>query len=361
MAQIHCGTFLPEHGQYQHLSVAVSCPQANPFRDTQLSWRGNDNTLTDPFGLSTSEYSSVQSNVHSGRVSSLMPRELTGYRYNLVGRAYAGRNQQTKQAFTLKRWKTRHRGERDTFSQHRIMTHLDYSKQIFDLTPSDCYFLPPGGCHPWVPYLRHLDHNYFPGRNENTRVNSGCPANLLRACKSKFPVQFSKRRWLKGNFTVVMVIKIAQMVWQFREHDDFQPYFRFYVLNTLLSNIQPYDDKVMLTHALPTRCACPNEMMVGKTYLMLTHSNKGRHTLNVTRRTVFLSNYKKFAEDLERRPVFNIPAAVALWKTQSIGPRLLHGSSVVEDEVCCPAAAAGKLEMRLQLFIGCGPKCVGVV
>ncbi|VUZ40859.1 unnamed protein product, partial [Hymenolepis diminuta] len=41
-------------------------------------------------------------------------------------------------------------------------------------------------------------------------------------------------------------------------------------------------------------CVCPDKLVVGKRYLLLTHSNVSRQTLRITTESVFLEKPKKY-------------------------------------------------------------------
>ncbi|VDP76146.1 unnamed protein product [Echinostoma caproni] len=132
-------------------------------------------------------------------------------------------------------------------------------------------------------------------------VNPGCPSDLAAMCNAMFPREYTRQQWVKGQFTVAAVIRIAQTLWWFGPNNRFQPFFRFHVTETLESDIHPYDDKMILTYSWPSRCICPNEITADKSYLMLTHSVKSRQTLNITAATVFLSRVKRYTRRLSVR------------------------------------------------------------
>ncbi|THD22279.1 hypothetical protein D915_007024 [Fasciola hepatica] len=166
------------------------------------------------------------------------------------------------------------------------------------LTETDCYLLPSGGCDKMSTQLVETDQHTSASIEHNVRINPGCPSDLAAICNAMFPREYTRQQWVKGDFTVAAVIRIAQTLWWFGPNNRFQPFFRFHVTETLESDIHPYDDKMILTYSWPSRCICPNEITAEKYYLMLTHSVKSRQTLNITSSTVFLSRVKRYTRRL---------------------------------------------------------------
>ncbi|CAL8089362.1 unnamed protein product [Calicophoron daubneyi] len=166
------------------------------------------------------------------------------------------------------------------------------------LSEADCFFLPAGGCDKLSGVLNAAHQFTSSNLEANVRVNPGCPDDLRTKCAAMFPHDFTRNQWVKGRFTVAIVIRVAQTLWWFGKGDRYQPFFRFHVLETLESDIHPYDDKMILTYSWPERCICPEEITVDKKYLMLTHSFKSRQTLNISSSTVFLSRVKRYTKRL---------------------------------------------------------------
>ncbi|KAL3321235.1 hypothetical protein Ciccas_000069 [Cichlidogyrus casuarinus] len=156
-----------------------------------------------------------------------------------------------------------------------------------------CYNLPAGGCEDWAQNLTWVSRNQLVKLYSRTQVNSACPEDTSKKCKSLFPNQrFTIDDYRKGNFTVVALVKIVQTLWSFGEDGYYQPVFRFSVLDTLKSDIQTYDPKKIVSMSWPIKCSCPNNLVVGKMYLMLTHSVAATHRFTISDKTVFLSRYR---------------------------------------------------------------------
>ncbi|BHF64963.1 hypothetical protein SprV_0200797200 [Sparganum proliferum] len=163
---------------------------------------------------------------------------------------------------------------------------------------TDCAFLPAGGCDNWANGLSAA-HNLFSGDFEAmSRQNPGCSSKNAEICKNMFPENFDKKGWISGNFTAAVVIRVTQTFWWFGVNNNFQPFIRFQVKRTLKTDIQPYDEKVILTYAWPTDCVCPNELTVGKRYLLLTHSKISRQSLTISTKSVFLNRVKRYTKRL---------------------------------------------------------------
>lgn len=96
-------------------------------------------------------------------------------------------------------------------------------------------------------------------------------------------------------------MQISQTFWWFGNHDRFQPFFRYNVKQTLKTDIVAYDEKVILTNGWPLGCVCPNKLVVGKKYLVLTHSKLSRQTLRISTKTVFLGKVKRFKKRIHVR------------------------------------------------------------
>ncbi|KAM3179688.1 hypothetical protein ACTXT7_000129 [Hymenolepis weldensis] len=100
---------------------------------------------------------------------------------------------------------------------------------------------------------------------------------------------------VKGSYRIkTLVMRVSQTFWWFGKFDRFQPFFRFNVKLTLKSDIMEYNDKIILTNTWPSTCVCPDKLVVGKRYLLLTHSNVSRQTLRITTESVFLEKPKKY-------------------------------------------------------------------
>uniref|UniRef100_A0A0X3NWY8 FZ domain-containing protein n=1 Tax=Schistocephalus solidus TaxID=70667 RepID=A0A0X3NWY8_SCHSO len=137
---------------------------------------------------------------------------------------------------------------------------------------TDCTFLPSGGCDNWANGLTAAQ-NLFSGDFEAMSTqNPGCSLKNTEICKNMFPENFDKQSWTSGNFTAVK--------------------------RTLKTDIQPYDEKVILTYAWPTDCVCPNQLTVGKRYLLLTHSKITRQSFTISTRSVFLNRVKRYTKRL---------------------------------------------------------------
>ncbi|CAH8519799.1 unnamed protein product [Schistosoma intercalatum] len=113
-----------------------------------------------------------------------------------------------------------------------------------------------------------------------------------------FPTLYTRSKWMKSNFTVSAIIRISGTLWWFGKNDHYQPLFRFHILKTFDSDIHPYDEKMILTYSWPLQCICIDEIIIGKKYLMLTHSFKSRQTLHITKNTVFLSRVRRYTRKL---------------------------------------------------------------
>ncbi|CAH8532295.1 unnamed protein product [Heterobilharzia americana] len=183
-------------------------------------------------------------------------------------------------------------GYMDRYTSGKTQLHFSPTHQhrnkLF-LTEEDCLLLPPGGCDKWMDHPTNLQRLEPPNLREYLKLNSGCPIDLTETCNSMFPTSFSRSEWIRLNFTVSAVIRISGTLWWFGKNDRFQPLFRFHVLKTFDSDIHPYDEKMILTYSWPLQCICIDEIIVGKKYLMLTHSFKSRQTLHISKNTVFLS------------------------------------------------------------------------
>ncbi|KER33533.1 hypothetical protein T265_00643 [Opisthorchis viverrini] len=184
-----------------------------------------------------------------------------------------------------------------SFEQYTYPSRHEENKGDLELTRAACSLLPTGGCEKWPDYWGLQNQDSSPVQ-QKIQVNPGCPSDLSKMCEAMFPREFTRHHWIRGEYTVASVIRISQTLWWFGENDLFQPFFRFHVLETLESDIHPYDDKMILTYSWPIRCVCPDELTVNKRYLMLTHSYKARQTLNITANTVFLSRIKRYTKRL---------------------------------------------------------------
>ncbi|VDM17055.1 unnamed protein product [Hydatigera taeniaeformis] len=162
------------------------------------------------------------------------------------------------------------------------------------LRHEDCRLLPSGGCDDWARKLVKHHRYYTRDYASETRQNSGCPRNFEATCEKMFPQNFNKNDWKQGNFTVALIMRISQTFWWFGKSDRFQSFFRFNVKRTLKSDIVEYNDKIILTNAWPSTCACPNKLVVGKKYLLLTHSRISRQSLRISTESVFLEKPKKY-------------------------------------------------------------------
>ncbi|VDK36168.1 unnamed protein product [Taenia asiatica] len=167
-------------------------------------------------------------------------------------------------------------------------------EQTWYLRHEDCRLLPSGGCDDWARKLVKHHRYYTRGYASETRQNPGCPRNFEVTCEKMFPRNFDKNDWKQGNFTVALVMRISQTFWWFGKFDRFQSFFRFNVKRTLKSDIVEYNDKIILTNAWPSTCACPDKLLVGKKYLLLTHSRMSRQTLRISTESVFLEKPKKY-------------------------------------------------------------------
>ncbi|CAH8493931.1 unnamed protein product [Schistosoma turkestanicum] len=187
-------------------------------------------------------------------------------------------------------------------------TNQNLNKLHLQFTPSqrkssllmqeDCLLLPPGGCDKWMDPSTNLQRLKAPNYREYLKLNYGCPKDIPETCNSMFPNVYSRSKWIKSNFTVSAIIRISGTLWWFGKNDRFQPLFRFHVLKTFDSDIHPYDEKMILTYSWPLQCICIDEIIVGKKYLMLTHSFKARQTLHITKDTVFLSRVRRYTRKL---------------------------------------------------------------
>uniref|UniRef100_A0A5K3EX33 FZ domain-containing protein n=1 Tax=Mesocestoides corti TaxID=53468 RepID=A0A5K3EX33_MESCO len=162
------------------------------------------------------------------------------------------------------------------------------------LLPEDCKFLPSGGCDNWARKIVKNHPYYARDYEAETRQNPACPKDFKTMCAQMFPLEFTKNDWEQGNFTMALIIRISQTFWWFGKFHRFQPFFRFTVKRTLKTDILEYDDKVILTNSWPSSCVCPNKLVVGKKYLLLTHSRISRQTLRISNKTVFLENPKRY-------------------------------------------------------------------
>ncbi|KAL5109797.1 hypothetical protein TcWFU_001265 [Taenia crassiceps] len=162
------------------------------------------------------------------------------------------------------------------------------------LRHEDCRLLPAGGCDDWARKIIKHHRYYTRDYTLETRQNPGCPRNFEVICAKMFPQNFSKTDWKQGNFTVALIMRISQTFWWFGKFDRFQSFFRFNVKRTLKSDIVEYNEKIILTNAWPSTCPCPDKLVVGKKYLLLTHSRISRQTLRISTESVFLEKPKKY-------------------------------------------------------------------
>ncbi|KAH8875002.1 hypothetical protein EWB00_005567 [Schistosoma japonicum] len=184
------------------------------------------------------------------------------------------------------------------YNTNKIQLQFNPVQQNLPLSEEDCLLLPPGGCDKWMDPSTNLQHLKAPSFKEYLKLNSGCPKNVPEMCNEMFPTSYSRSKWIKSNFTVSAVIRISGTLWWFGKTDRYQPLFRFHVLKTFDSDIHPYDEKMILTYSWPLQCICMDEIIVGKKYLMLTHSFKARQTLHITKNTVFLSRVRRYTRKL---------------------------------------------------------------
>ncbi|KAK4471148.1 hypothetical protein MN116_005543 [Schistosoma mekongi] len=184
------------------------------------------------------------------------------------------------------------------YNTKKIQLPFKLIQQNFPLSQEDCLLLPPGGCDKWMDSTTTIQHLKAPNFKEYLKLNSGCPKNIPEMCNEMFPTSYSRSKWIKANFTVSAVIRISGTLWWFGKNDRYQPLFRFHVLKTFDSDIHPYDEKMILTYSWPLQCICIDEIIVGKKYLMLTHSFKARQTLHITKNTVFLSRVRRYTRKL---------------------------------------------------------------
>ncbi|CAH8511824.1 unnamed protein product [Schistosoma mattheei] len=166
------------------------------------------------------------------------------------------------------------------------------------LTKEDCLLLPPGGCDNWIDPSTNLQRLKASNYKEYLKLNLGCPKDIPEICNEMFPTLYTRSKWIKSNFTVSAIIRISGTLWWFGKNDHYQPLFRFHILKTFDSDIHPYDEKMILTYSWPLKCICIDEIIIGKKYLMLTHSFKSRQTLHITKNTVFLSRVRRYTRKL---------------------------------------------------------------
>ncbi|CAH8845727.1 unnamed protein product [Trichobilharzia szidati] len=192
-------------------------------------------------------------------------------------------------------------GHPDQYISMKTQLHFSpsyHNQRSLPLTEEDCLFLPPGGCDKWIDQSTNIQRLEAPTFREYLKMNPGCPSDITEKCNSMFPTTFTRNQWLKSNFTVAAIIRISGTLWWFGKNDHYQPLFRFHVLKTFDSDIHPYDENMILTYSWPLKCICMDEIIVGKKYLMLTHSFQSRQTLHITPKTVFLSRVRRYTKRL---------------------------------------------------------------
>uniref|UniRef100_A0A5K4FC23 NTR domain-containing protein n=1 Tax=Schistosoma mansoni TaxID=6183 RepID=A0A5K4FC23_SCHMA len=334
------------------MNIPSSCPNTVQIQTSQKRWiyeNNNYQTTLSPI-RSTTHYNTYHNRHNSKRYTrypnymtyisprSFLSEDRYGYDHynNPINRNRYPRqiNMNTDLFHSPNQYYTVDSKRSIEYSNHQNLKkmHLPFTptQRKLPLIEEDCLLLPPGGCDNWMDPSTNLQRLKAPNYREYLKLNLGCPKDIPETCNSMFPTLYTRSKWIKSNFTVSAVIRISGTLWWFGKNDRFQPLFRFHILKTYDSDIHPYDEKMILTYSWPLQCICIDEIIVGKKYLMLTHSFKSRQTLHITKDTVFLSRVRRYTRKLacwkgactlrssrNRRRSYNIQSNIKLFNNHN--------------------------------------------